>query len=187
MKDITFWNTCVSGNIREAVARFIDNSPILSNLEGAKYYELEDSIVAFIEENKEMIFREVDKEYQRDDVVTLLKRKYGEERIEEIMEYIPMRTTDAIIDGWKECPSDRFNDAYWESLEEYINEVEFLRGLDELPDTSFRTYKAYLKWWEETDEDFDSQLPLPPNDFFDCECNDIDFIEFCEELGRRGI
>lgn len=39
---------CESGTIRNDVAEFIDNNPLLTSFEGGKYYELEDAVVDLI-------------------------------------------------------------------------------------------------------------------------------------------
>ena len=62
MRDDKYWDTCNDQSIRQKVAEFIDNSPLLSKLEGKKYYELEDAIVALIEANKQSIHNTVEKE-----------------------------------------------------------------------------------------------------------------------------
>lgn len=55
MRNDKFWDECSNGSIREIVALFIDSSPLLSKLKGEKYYQLEDSIVSLIENNRDLI------------------------------------------------------------------------------------------------------------------------------------
>lgn len=62
MRDDKYWDTCNDQSIRQKVAEFIDDSPLLSKFKGEKYYELEDAIVALIEANKQGIHDAVEKE-----------------------------------------------------------------------------------------------------------------------------
>ena len=62
MRDNKYWDTCNDQSIRQKVAEFIDNSPLLSKFKGEKYYELEDAIVDLIEQNKGSIHATVEKE-----------------------------------------------------------------------------------------------------------------------------
>lgn len=62
MRDDKYWDICNDESIRQKVAEFIDNSPLLSKFKGEKYYELEDAIVALIEQNKDSIHATVERE-----------------------------------------------------------------------------------------------------------------------------
>lgn len=45
MRDNNYWDVCNGNTIRDKVAEFIDNSPLLNKLKGDKYFNLEDAIV----------------------------------------------------------------------------------------------------------------------------------------------
>lgn len=49
MKNEKIYEQCYQGSIRETVADFIDNSPLLFKFTGKEYYELEDSLVDLIQ------------------------------------------------------------------------------------------------------------------------------------------
>ena len=125
MRNDDFWETCNSGTVRQKVAEFIDSSPILSHLKGDKYYHLEDALVGFIEDNKELIFREVEREYHRDDVAARLTEK--DELFDDESILCP-EVLDRVADKWQEklSKSDPHWDAVWDALDEAIAE-EFER------------------------------------------------------------
>ena len=62
MRDNNYWYVCNGNTIRDKVAEFIDNSPLLNKLKGDKYFNLEDAIVSLIETNKQHIHDTVVKE-----------------------------------------------------------------------------------------------------------------------------
>ena len=121
MRNNKFWDTCYSGSIREKVAVFIDNSPILSHLKGDKYYRLEDALVSLIEDSKNLISEEVEREYHRDDVADRLIEKDELFNDDEIL--VP-EVLDKISDDWQErlSKSDLHWDAVWDALDEAIKE-----------------------------------------------------------------
>lgn len=48
MKNTKTYEHCYQGSVRETVAEFIDNSPLLNKYKDKEYYELEDSLVELI-------------------------------------------------------------------------------------------------------------------------------------------
>lgn len=112
MRNSKFWDECLPGSIRSAVAEFIDNSPLLSQYRGDKYYQLEDALVDFIESKRDLIFREVDKEYQRDDLINFLEEhpfEYNQE-----VDTIPINIIDRAVDNWQDKLANK--DSYWDSV-----------------------------------------------------------------------
>ncbi len=49
MKNTKTYKQCCSGSVRETVAKFIDNSPLLNTFKDKEYYQLEDSLVELIQ------------------------------------------------------------------------------------------------------------------------------------------
>ena len=133
MRDDKFWNECNNNSIRRKVAEFIDNSPLLSHYKNKKYYQLEDELVAFLGKIKEEIYREVDKEYHREDVICRLIEKYGEEYTEKL-KHIPISLIDEIVEEWQEALSD--NDSHWDSV---------WNALDNTLKEKEKTYSAFFK------------------------------------------
>lgn len=133
MRDDKFWNECNNNSIRRKVAEFIDNSPLLSHYKNKKYYQLEDELVAFLGKIKEEIYREVDKEYHREDVICRLIEKHGEEYTEKL-KHIPLSLIDEIAAEWQETLSD--DDSYWDSV---------WNALDNTLKEKEKTYSVFFK------------------------------------------
>ena len=133
MRDDKFWNECNNNSIRRKVAEFIDNSPLLSHYKNKKYYQLEDELVAFLGKIKEEIYREVDKEYHREDVICRLIEKHGEEYTEKL-KHIPLSLIDEIVEEWQETLSD--DDSHWDSV---------WNALDDTLKKKEKTYSAFFK------------------------------------------
>lgn len=97
MRNDNFWDKCVHGSIR-----FIDQSPVLSKYKGEQYYDLEDALVEFIENNRDLIAAEVDREYQRDDFVNQVEEDFGADAAR-IIPLIPIEKIDDVISTWQEA------------------------------------------------------------------------------------
>lgn len=126
MIDDKFWNekSNVKG-IRLKVSDFILTSPLFKDVR-EKTSELEDAIVDFIKENRELIRQECDREDYRDDVL---------ERVSEIMDtkldleqVFPIEFIDDLVDDWQGAVgnNEAYWEAYWDSLDEVIGCYDFL-------------------------------------------------------------
>ena len=127
MRNDIFWEQCNNNSIRQKVATFIDSSPILSHFKGEKYYQLEDALVSFIEKNRELIYREVDKEYFREDVVSQIREKYHDDgEPADWIEAIPTELLDKIVDEWQErlADNDVHNESNWDTLTDVLTKNE---------------------------------------------------------------
>lgn len=176
MRNAKFWDECTNGSIRQAVAAFIDNSPLLSHYKGEKYYALEDEIVAFLEQNKETISREVDKEYQRDDILDKVVDVYGD-CASAVIKALPVSVVDEIISNWQdaiEC-DDVYWERTWESLEDVLGETPLFDYLDDYTADEVNIYCAYLKDWyscRQISTAQDDDYPVNIDDFYNFEMLD---------------
>ena len=194
MRNDKFWNECHKGTIRQKVAEFIDESPSLSKLKGKKYYDLEDELVAFIEENKQLISAEVDKEYQRDDIKTRAVRKLGEE-VKKIFNVLPIDVIDDIVDCWQECLMDdesEYWDVYWGMLDDTLTDggiCPMFAGIENYEPKDVKTYIAYIEGWYK-DHLSRSEDPVCIDEFFDNEALDDEllkhYIEKSKDLFGKG-
>ncbi len=186
MRNNKFWDECSSFSIREAVATFIDNSPILSKFKDEKYYQLEDSIVEFIESQKEKIYREVDKEYQRDDVVSNITEEYGENATK-ALKHIPIEALDVLVEAWQDklCDNELYWDATWDSLRDAIfADNNIFEGIDDLDRETLPLYIAYLKDWLES-HSFPAEYPVCPAEFINNELADDEIRDYYEKLSKK--
>lgn len=187
MRNNAFWDKCTTDSIREAVAEFIDHSPLLQKYKNEKYYELEDAIVNFIEEKKELIYREVDREYQREDVVDKLIEEYGD-NAEFALKNLPISFIDKLVDAWQ---SELDNDGYWEETwsalrTAIIDKHNILEGIDDLDESETVIYTAYLKDWLSS-HSFPYECPSCPNEFFDYEMSDENTSEYYMALASALV
>ena len=186
MRDNKFWDECNNNSIRQLVAGFIDKHPILSKYKDDDYYSIEDAFVEFIENNREVISREVDKEYQREDLYNQLTERLGTLGLV-VKSFFPIERANKIISEWQERLTD--NDIYWEQnwaeLDDAIAEHgEIFNGLDNYEFEDVCVYLAYVKnWYENNDEP--NQCPSCIDEFFDCEMADDDLREYYESLGNE--
>lgn len=184
MKNTNFWNKCENGTIRNDVAEFIDNNPLLSKYTGDKYYQLEDAIVDFLSQESEKIYRERDREYQREDVLHKINEYVGENG-EIVANAIPFEVVDRIAEDWYENLEDR--DGYWECVwdtldDTIINELDLFG--DELNEDEAWIYAAYLDEWFRT-HDFKFESPAPIEEFFDCEMQDDELSNHYIKLAEK--
>lgn len=188
MRNDKFWNECHKGTIRQKVAEFIDESPSLSKLKGKKYYDLEDELVAFIEENKQLISAEVDKEYQRDDIKTRAVRKLGED-VKKIFNVLPIDVIDDIVDCWQECLMDdesEYWDVYWGMLDDTLTDggiCPMFAGIDNYEAKDVKTYIAYIECWYK-DHLSRNEDPVCIDEFFDNEALDDELLKHYIEKSK---
>lgn len=178
MRNNKFWDECSDGSIRKSLAEFIDASPtVLSKLKGEKYYAVEDAIIEFIEANKEEIYHEVEKEYRRDDVCTRIDGKS-----EFVFKHLPLEIIDTLVADWQDILEDDedYYDAMWNSLNDSIY-GDIFSGVEDLTKKELVLYTAYLKDWFSC-HDFPHEIPVCPDEFFECEMNDEECREYYEGL-----
>lgn len=182
MKNEKFWNECTDGSIRKKIAEFIDKNPSVSHLKEKTYYDFEDALVAFIYDNRDMISKEVDLEYQRDDFLSQAKEEFGED-IEEAVKAFPIVLIDNMIDIWQEALSetDEYWDITWETLSEVMTDggISPLVGIGDYDKKDTLIYAAYLnEWYSEMPQEMQGQDPSCIDEFFSCEMEDEEIRSF---------
>ena len=110
MRNEKFWMQS-DGKMRLAVRKFIENHENTCGLSDTEQYQYEDNLMLFIESIKEDIYREVEKEYHREDVFMHALDK-NDERCQEIAMLLPIDQIDAILKEWDDSLSN--NDGYWD-------------------------------------------------------------------------
>lgn len=175
MKNDKFWNECTDDSIRQKIAEFIDTTPAVSKLKDKAYYDFEEALVSFVYENRDMISKEVDLEYQREDLVKQVKEDFGADA-KKIIDSLPLEVIDRLIAKWQDALSG--NDSYWEIMWDSLNDVlsdggicSFFSGIENYETKDIQIYAAYLKEWF-SDHPFDYEDPVCIDEFFDCEIQD---------------
>lgn len=168
-----FWNLCTKDSIREDIAKFIDSTPALSHLKGIAYYEFEDALVEFLQNVKEKIYRECDREYHREDVVNHIADSIGEPAGQIVASALPFAVIDKIVGKWSERLEDYtpYWDCVWETLSSTLEE-DFIPFDGDLTEKEAWVYAAYLDDWYSSHPDSLNMHPVSIGEFFDNEMTD---------------
>ena len=187
MRNNKFWDECNDGSIRKAVAEFIDSTPtILNRLKEEEYYAVEDAIVEFIEANKEKIYREVDKEYRRDDIEGIVSNIHNGRAVLKLS--LPLEVIDKFVQQYEDNIGN--SDNYFQEMIACAEDAIFysgyniFKGVEELTKEELVLYIAYLKDWFSC-HDFPHEMPACPDEFFECEMNDEECREYYEGLAAE--
>lgn len=183
MRNDKFWDECGDNSIRQKVAEFIDKNPTVSHLKDKPYYDFEDALVQFIYDNREMISKEVDAEYHREDVITQAKECFGEEEVEEAVKALPIEVVDGLVSHWQEAlnENDEFWEINWDELTNVLTDggVSPLVDLDSYDPEDILIYAAYLReWYSDMPPAMQGQDPACIDEFFDNEMSDDDLSKF---------
>ena len=184
MRNDKFWDECGDRSIRKKVAEFIEHTPAVAHLKTKPYYDFEDALVQFIYDNREMISKEVDAEYHRDDLIMQTKECFGEEEaVDEVIKSLPIKVIDELISYWQEAlnENDEFWEINWDELTDVLTDggLSPLINLDSYDPEDILIYAAYLReWYSDTPPEMQGQNPVCIDEFFDNEMSDDDLSQF---------
>ncbi len=184
-----FWNECTDGSLRQKVASFIDKNPAVSHLKDKAYYDFEDALVEFIRDNREMISKEVDLEYQREDFLTQAKEEFGDD-VEEAVKVLPIDVIDNMISHWQEAlgDNDDYWDIFWSELSDVLTDggISPLIGIENYPTEEVLIYVAYLKeWYSDMPPQMQGQEPACIDEFFTNEMTDDELSEYYIKIAKK--
>lgn len=189
IKNNKFWDECTDGSLRQKIAEFIDKNLAVSHLKDKAYYDFEDALVALIYDNREMISKEVDLEYQREDFLTQAKEEFGDD-VEEAVKVLPIDVIDNMINHWQEALDD--NDEYWDITWGELSNVladsgiSPLIGIDDYPTKEVLIYVAYLKeWYSDMPPEMQGQEPVCIDEFFNNEMADNELSEYYIKAAKK--
>lgn len=189
MRNDKFWDEAKDGSIRRKIAEFIDSNPAVSHLKDEKYYAFEDAMVAFIEKNRDMISKEVDAEYQREDFLSQAKEEFGD-AIEEAVKVLPLEIIDDMISHWQKALNE--DDDYWQITWDLLTEVltdsgiSPLVGIDNCPTEDILIYAAYLKeWYTDVPKEMQGEMPACIDEFFANEMEDEQLSEYYIKAAKK--
>lgn len=162
-----FWNMKELGKVRTEISEFIANNEIFQEFDATNKYELEKGIYALIDSIKEPVFRAVEREYYREDVVSKIKEYYGKKG-EILSEFLPIDWIDTVVDWWQNdlTDTDLYWEANWDCLFNVMKDIVWLMNLDHFSQRKIRQYGAYLKKWFSEHREGE---PVCIKEFFDCE------------------
>lgn len=189
IKNNKFWDDCTDGSLRQKVAEFIDKSPAVAHLKDKAYYDFEDALVSLIYDNREMISKEVDLEYQREDFLTQAKEKFGND-VEEAVKVLPIKVIDDMISQWQDSldDSDEYWNITWDALSDILTDggISPLIGIDDYPTEEVLIYVAYLKeWYSDMPPAMQGQEPACIDEFFNNEMTDEQLSEYYTKAAKK--
>jgi len=145
-----------------------------------KRKKLEKGIMGFLLKVKENIFREVEREYFKEDVMTKIKEYYGL-KVLKLAKTVPDKIIDLVIETWQDNLGNA--ETYWEDnwmvLEDVLSCESWLNGIKRHNSRDVRLYQAYLKDWFECHKE---GSPVCIDEFFNCEMQDEKCAEYYKKL-----
>ena len=189
IKNNKFWDDCTDGSLRQKVAEFIDKNPAVAHLKDKAYYDFEDALVSLIYDNREMISKEVDSEYQREDFLTQAKEKFGND-VEEAVKVLPIKVIDDMISQWQDSLDDsgEYWNITWAALSDILTDggISPLIGIDDYPTEEVLIYVAYLKeWYSDMPPAMQGQEPACIDEFFNNEMTDEQLSEYYTKAAKK--
>ena len=182
MRNEKFWMQS-DGKMRLAVRKFIENHENTCGLSDIEQYQYEDDLMQFIESIKEDIYREVEKEYHREDVF-MQALDENDERCQEIAMLLPIDKIDGILKEWDDSLSnnDGYWDYYWASLTSTLKMECWWQEYEEYGEEDFSCYKAYIEYWYSTHQE---SAPVSIEEFLNNEMQDEDLAMFYKGLAEK--
>ena len=143
MLDEKFWEPGQNHFISSCVKNFLKDEPLFDNLDSAKLSEIESKLFKLLQEVKEPIYREVDREYLREDVSDKIK-KYGEKG-EYVLSLFSFDEIDCIVEIWQQRLADTepYWEVNWEVLDNVLEDDYQLSALDEYGESEIKEYIKY--------------------------------------------
>lgn len=182
MRNKSFW-TQSDGELRFAVRKFIENHEKTCGLSDIEQYQYEDELMQLIESVKENIYREVEKEYHREDIFMHAENDNGE-RCQEIAMLLPIAQIDSIVEQWEETlrNNDGYWDYYWGALSLSLKEEHWWQDYEDYGKEDFSCYKAYIRYWYSTHQE---GVPVCIDEFLSNEMQDEELSEFYKALAEK--
>ena len=189
IKNSKFWDECTDGSLRQKVAEFIDKNPAVSRLKNKAYYDFEDALISFIYDNREMISKEVDLEYQREDFLSQAKEEFGND-VEEAVKALPIEIIDGMISRWQEAlgENEEYWDIAWSELSDVLTDggISPLIGIENYPTEEVLIYAAYLKeWYSDMPLAMQGQEPACIDEFYTNEMADEQLSEYYIKAAKK--
>ena len=146
----------------------------------------EKAIFEFLLKVKENIYREVDREYFKEDVMTKIKEYYGVKGLK-LAKAVPDTIIDLVIETWQDNlgNADTYCDVNWMVLEDVLSCEVWLDGIEKHNSREVGLYQIYLKdWFSKLTEG----EPVIIDEFFNSEMQDEELkkSESCESQSKKG-
>lgn len=141
MLDEKFWEPGQNRFISTCMKEFFNEEPLFNGLEPEKLGEIESKLFKLLQEVKEPIYREVDREYLREDVSVKIKEWCGEKG-EYVLSLFSFDEIDCIVEIWQQRLADTepYWEVNWEVLDNVLEDDYQLSALDEYGESEIKEY-----------------------------------------------
>ena len=182
MRNNEFWDR-VDGQLRRSIRSFIENHELTCGWSDVQQNEYESALTELIESIKEDVYREVEREYYREDIFLHANNDNGE-RCQGIAMLLPVDKLDSIVKSWDENLSnnDGYWDYYWGAVTLALQEETWWRDYEDYTEDEFSWYKAYIEHWYSTHQE---GMPVCIEEFLNNEMQDEELALFYKELSRK--
>ena len=171
-----FWQIRELGLVKSQIAEFIQNTTLFNSFDESQKQQLEEELCGLLSSAKEPIFRAVDRDYFREDVIDKIKKYFGKKG-EIILKALPIAQIDAVVDEWQDDLDDSctYWEAYWDCLDNVIDEAIWLSDITKYRHSDICLYGVYLKDWYANHNEGE---PVCIKEFFACEMQDEELREY---------
>ena len=144
MLDEKFWEPGQNRFISTCMKEFFNEEPLFNGLEPAKLGEIEAKLFKLLQEVKEPIYREVDREYLREDVSVKIKEWCGEKG-EYVLSLFSFDEIDCIVEIWQQRLADTepYWEVNWEVLDNVLEDGYQISALEEYGESEIKEYIKY--------------------------------------------
>ncbi len=148
IRNDSFWCKKPNNILWKAAQSFVEEHEITCGLSDEEQDKYAEELLQLIEKVKEPIYREVDREYHRENVRDKINEEW--EGIKNApADIFPIEYLDKLVDIWQEdlCDRDRYWEVFWDTLSRVIQRESWWQNLDEYDKEAQLLYKHYLKDW----------------------------------------
>lgn len=155
----------------------------LMGISAKKRKKLEKEIMGFLLKVKENIYREVERKYFKEDVMTKIKEYYGLKGLK-LAKTVPDEIIDLVIETWQDNLGNA--DTYWEDnwmvLEGVLYCESWLKDIEKYNSRDVLLYQVYLKDWFACHK---VGYPVCISEFFNCDMQDEETKKYYLGLAER--
>ena len=179
MRNYKFWDKYSNNPLWNKVIEFVEKHDLTCGLADAAQDEYASDLIGLIEQVKEYVVEESNKETLREDVSALLVERFGLPG-ERLFKLLPLKVVDKLIEDWQDDLSDNEHhvDARDGLLFECLYKQSWMVDFDEFDEEDVEAYFEYLREWFLTHNEGD---PVCIKEFLQCEMQDEDYKEKKDE------
>lgn len=133
----------------------------------SKVKKIEKELLKLLANVKESVFRKVEQDYHREDLMNKIKEYYGVKGLM-LAKCLPDYIINGLIEDWQDDlgNADTYWEITWEVLENRLAGEVWLSGLRKFKPKEITLYKCYLTDWFKNHRE---GSPVCIREFFDCE------------------